>query len=70
MSSENPHYKEVEKADRIIREETPAIEASRNLSQHLTEQANEYLDEIEWENYGKIEEVKEMTAYMGYERSK
>lgn len=70
MSSEDPHYKEVEKADRIVREETPALEASRNLSQHLTEQANDYLDEVEWDEYDKVQEVKEMTAYMGYERSK
>lgn len=70
MSDGSPHYKQVEKADRIIREETPAIEASRNLSQHLTERANEYIDEIEWEDSTKIQEVKEMTAFMGYERSK
>lgn len=70
MSMENPHHTQVQKADRIIREETPALEASRNLSQHLTEQANEFLDEVEWEDYSKVQEVKEMTAYMGYERSK
>lgn len=70
MSDENPHYMQVRKADRIIREETPAIEASQNLSQHLTEQANDYLDEIDWDDYGKVEEIKEITAYMGYERSK
>lgn len=70
MSDDNPHYKEVEKADRIISEETPALEASRNLSHHLTEEANKYLDEVEWEDYSRVQEVKEMTAYMGYERSK
>lgn len=70
MSMENPHYMQVEKAGRIVQEETPAIEASRNLSRYLVEQANERLEEIDWDDYGDVEEIKELTAFMGYQRSK
>ena len=65
-----PTEDQLERANYIITEETPAVEASRNQSQYFVEQANEYLDEVDWENSDLIEEVRTMTEFLGYRREK
>lgn len=70
LSDSSPTVEEIEEATRIIREETPAIEASENLSKHLIQQANDYIDNVDWENPEYAEELKEFNELLGYKRPK
>lgn len=61
---------ELERANYIVTEETPAVEASRNQAKYLVDQANDYLDDVDWDNPRAVEEVKALTEKLGYRRGK
>ncbi|QKQ98420.1 hypothetical protein GKQ38_02755 [Candidatus Nanohaloarchaea archaeon] len=70
IQKEDPGDYELEEAYDIIVEDTPAMEASENLSRYLTEEANEYLEEVDWEKEDAKEKIQFMTEMMGYGREK
>lgn len=65
-----PTEEQLERANYIITEETPAVKASKNQSQYFVEQANNYLDNVDWQNDSIVEEIKYMTEELGYRREK
>ena len=69
IQMEQPGDKELEKAYDIIME-TPALEASENMAKYLTNQANDSLDEVDWESEEDVDKIKYMTEVMGYMREK
>ncbi|MFB6214039.1 MAG: polyprenyl synthetase family protein [Candidatus Nanohaloarchaea archaeon] len=80
LRKEDPSGEQAEEANRIITEETPAVEASYKLASHLTEHATGYegredmdgvpLDEVDWEDETYIEEVRQLSRLLGYQREK
>lgn len=69
IRKDDPTGYELDHAYSII-QETPAIEASRNLSRYLSKEANSYLDEVDWEEEESVEQIKYMTEVLGYQREK
>jgi len=71
LRTDNPFDYELERANQIIAEETPAVEASRNQAKYLVEQANDYLDDIDvFSQKEPVMKVKGMTEELGYRREK
>lgn len=69
IQMEDPGDAELQQAYDIIME-TPALEASENMAKYLTNQANDSLDEVDWESEGDVDKIKYMTEVMGYIREK
>ncbi len=71
LRNENSLQYELERANEIICEDTPAVEASRNQAKYLVDQANQYLDEIDvFDQEESVMKVKAMTEELGYRREK
>ena len=69
IQMEDPGDAELEQAYDIIMD-TPAVEAAENMAKYLTNQANESLDEVDWESEEDVDKIKYMTEVMGYMREK